>query len=106
MARRACLGGGVNDLIAVQNNLTLDGILNINAIAGFGHGPYELFSYGGLLTNNGLTFGPVPAGLGLKIDTSIAGEVLLVVTPEPSALLLAGCGIAGLAVGLRRRKLY
>ncbi|GGF88688.1 hypothetical protein GCM10007301_55800 [Azorhizobium oxalatiphilum] len=52
-------------LFQVTNNLTLDGTLNITNTGSFGAGIYRLFNYGGVLTNNGLEFGVVPAGTDL-----------------------------------------
>ncbi|HWA42607.1 MAG TPA: autotransporter domain-containing protein [Hypericibacter adhaerens] len=54
------VGGGVNDLIAVGGNLTLDGTLNVADVGGFGMGVYTLMTYGGTLTDNGLAVGTVP----------------------------------------------
>ncbi len=95
-----------SDQIAVNGALTLDGTLTVNALAGFGVGRYELIDYNGALTDNGLNLGTLPAGYNYAIDTSIAGQVDLVVTnavPEPSvwAAVLGGCGT--LALVLRRR---
>ncbi|MEW6257473.1 MAG: autotransporter-associated beta strand repeat-containing protein [Pseudomonadota bacterium] len=49
-------------LFAVGGALTLDGTLNITG-TDLEIGVYRLFSYGGTLTDNGLTIGTVPAGL-------------------------------------------
>ena len=76
------VGGGVNDLINVTDNLTLAGTLNIVNAGGFGAGVYRLFNYG-TLTNDGLAFGTLPAGVTpaeLTIQTSIANQINLVVT--------------------------
>ena len=69
-------------------------------------GRYDLIDYTGSLTNNTLDLGTLPSGYNYAIDTSIAGQVDLVVTdavPEPSAwvALLGGC--AFLACVLRHR---
>ncbi|MCU1723705.1 autotransporter-associated beta strand repeat-containing protein, partial [Pseudomonas sp. 5P_5.1_Bac1] len=47
--------GSGTTLVKSNGNLTLDGLLNISNAGGFGIGVYQLFSYGGSLTNNGLT---------------------------------------------------
>jgi fibronectin-binding autotransporter adhesin len=92
------VGSGVNDLVAVSGNLTLDGVLNIIKGANFGSGSYRLFNYTGTLTDLGLTVSEP----NYSIDTSIIGQVNLNVlpVPEPSTGLLL---LAGL-VALRRRK--
>ncbi|RWL80065.1 MAG: autotransporter outer membrane beta-barrel domain-containing protein, partial [Mesorhizobium sp.] len=73
------VGNGVNDLIVVNGDLTLDGTLNITDVGGFGPGVYRLINYGGALTDNGLEFGTTPVSASdLFIQTSIAGEVNLI----------------------------
>src|SRR5262249_48331888 len=62
------VGSGVNDLIEVNGNLTLDGVLNISAQPGYGLGVYRLMDYSGSLTNGGLDFGAVPAGFAYQVD--------------------------------------
>ncbi len=82
------VGGGVNDLISVIGNpgppvapgdLTLDGTLNVIAYPNFGAGTYTLFTYTGALTDNGLTFGSMPAGYSYFLDISTPGQVKLIV---------------------------
>lgn len=78
--------GGVpgvdSDLIEVGNNLTLDGTLNVIDAGGFGAGTYRLSNYGGVLTDNGLDIGTVPAGFtaaDLTVLTATVGQVDLLV---------------------------
>ncbi len=73
------VGAGENDLITVGGNLVLDGTLDIDDLAGFGDGIYTLITYDGNLTDNGLSLGAVPAGHLIAIDTSVPGEVRLLV---------------------------
>lgn len=90
---------GVNDLVAVNGNLTLDGVLTMNPQAGFGFGSYTIFTYTGTLTDNGVTVNPVGGFTG-TVDTSTPGVVLLNVVPEPG-----GLGILALAsTALLRRR--
>jgi len=72
-------GGGVNDLTVVNGNLTLDGIMDITDLGGFGAGTYRLFDYTGALTDNGLLFGTVPTPFELEVDTTIANQINLTV---------------------------
>ena len=76
------IGGGVNDLIEGVRNLTLDGVLNITAVAGFGAGTYRLINYSQNLVDDGLVIGTAPAGFSYSIDTATEGEVTLVVTDD------------------------
>jgi T5SS/PEP-CTERM-associated repeat protein len=70
--------GASNDLTVVGGNLTLGGTLNVNDAGGFGVGTYTLFTYAGVLTNNGVTIGTTPnAGLYYIIDTGTVGQVKL-----------------------------
>jgi len=72
--------GTVSDRINVTGNLTLDGILNVQAGAGFVAGTYRLFNYGGTLTNQSLAFGSMPSLYDYVIQTSVANQVNLLVT--------------------------
>jgi len=67
-------------LFDVIGNLVLAGALNVTNAGGFGGGVYRLFDYGGVLTNNGLAVGALPAGDSGLIQTSIANQVNLVVS--------------------------
>ncbi len=81
LGQAGVVGGGVNDLIVVTGDLTLDGVLNVSDIGGFGPGIYRLFDYGGALTDNGLAFGALPVGSDADdffVQTRIAGQVNLV----------------------------
>jgi autotransporter-associated beta strand protein len=80
--------GAVSDLSVVSSNLTLGGTLNINDMSGFTTGVYTLVTYGGALTYNGVSIGTVPPGLAYMIDTSTAGQVNLIVAPQPSTVIV------------------
>ena len=104
------VGSNINDLVSVTGNLTLDGILNVVATSGdflaVTEGmAWRLFNYTGTLTNNLVNFSlsmpTLGAGLDWEIDTATAGQVNLVVVPEPGAALLGGLGLLAL---LRRRR--
>ena len=73
-------GGALNDLVNVGGDLVLDGVLNVSVPAGgaFDVGIYRMFNYGGTLTDNGVTFGTMPAGANTAIQTSVTGQVNLV----------------------------
>jgi autotransporter-associated beta strand protein len=106
------IGSGVNDLISVGGNLTLDGTLNVAEI---GAGSFllaspgdtwRLINYSGTLTDNGLTLGSMPSlqsGYYFVVDTATAGQVNLRVVPEPSAAVLGLIGGLGLLLVVRRR---
>ncbi|WP_145998505.1 autotransporter outer membrane beta-barrel domain-containing protein [Caulobacter flavus] len=96
-------GGGLNDLLVVKGDLTLDGVLNVSQTAGgaFGAGVYRLVSYGGVLTDNGLRIGATPGDVSSYVQTSVAGQVNLVST---GGLTLnywdgAGAGFDGVIAG-------
>jgi len=107
------IGGGVNDLITGVTDLTLDGMLNVtditagNFMTAMAGDIWRLIDYSGTLTDNGLDIGSAPAlssGLAYQIDTSVTGQVNLIIiaVPEPSSLMFLGLG--GLALFSRRRR--
>jgi len=98
-------GGGINDLVVVETDLQLDGILEITALDNFGAGTYTLFTYGGTLDNGGLEMASSnPANFNYLVDYSSPGEINLVVTavPEPTTMLLLLLAAAGLLLPRRR----
>jgi fibronectin-binding autotransporter adhesin len=86
------IGGASNDLVIVNGNLVLDGVLNVAQTAGgnFSAGIYQIFQYSGTLTDNILTFGsPLPNGLtGLVQAGLVPGQVNLIMTGSPALVLL------------------
>jgi fibronectin-binding autotransporter adhesin len=108
------VGGGVNDLIDLAGDLTLDGTLSVaesvpNSFLSANQGDtWRLATYSGSLSGGGLTLGTMPAlssGLSFGIDTGSAGQVNLVVTavPEPVTILGAGIGLSMLGLAARRK---
>jgi autotransporter-associated beta strand protein len=86
--------GATSDQVAVTGDLTLGGTLNISAAPGFGLGTYSLFTYGGTLSVGTITFGSLPAGYTYTLDTSVAGQVNLVVTlPSFSSIQATANGL-------------
>jgi fibronectin-binding autotransporter adhesin len=81
--------GASSSQVAVTGDLTLGGTLNISAAAGFGPGTYTLFNYGGALGVGTLTLGTMPSGFNYTIDTSIQGQVNLVVSGPQFGKILA-----------------
>jgi autotransporter-associated beta strand protein len=83
LASPGTTGSGINDLIDITGNLSLDGTLNVNALSGFGAGTYRLFNYTGTLSGAAtLLQGTVPADFTYTIDTSAPNQVnLAVATP-------------------------
>jgi autotransporter-associated beta strand protein len=71
-------------VVNVAGNLTLDGTLNVTNAGGFGTGVYQLFSYGGTLTDNGLVYGSLPvSAANLTLQTALANQVNLLVQNTP-----------------------
>ena len=84
LATPGVIGGGVNDLVVVTNDLTLDGTLNVTGLSGFGSGNYRLIDYGTSLLDNHLSFGLMPVGYAYQIQTTVPGQVNLAVSPMSS----------------------
>lgn len=97
-----------NDRITVLGDLTLDGVLSINALSGFGEGVYTLFNFsGGTFNDHGLTFDALPGGFSYAVDSiETPGQIRLIVTtvPEPGSIALLIGGLFGLAGWSRCRR--
>jgi len=95
---------GTGDHLQVDGPLFLDGQLRINPLEGFGPGTYRLIDYTGPMTDGGVSVSRFDTdAYRYRVDTSVPGQVNLVVTvPEPAAagLLLLGAG----ALVRRRRR--
>tara|TARA_R110002124_G_scaffold276986_2_gene448036 strand:+ start:5491 stop:17406 length:11916 start_codon:yes stop_codon:yes gene_type:complete len=75
-------GAGGPALFAIGGNLTLDGTLNVASSGAYGFGVYGLMTYGGALTDNGLTLGTTPGGAQrVSVQTSVAGQINVVHAP-------------------------
>jgi len=105
-------GGGVNDLVAGINDLYLDGILDITALASFAGATtndfWTLMTYDGTLTTNLLDISAgsqslLAGGLSFFIDDSFSGEIRLTIIPEPQAWTLVALGL-GIVIWLSRRR--
>lgn len=75
--------------LAVVGNLTLGGTNNISAGPGFTNGTYTLITYTGTLNGSLPTLSSAPSGYDYAFDTSIAGEVNLVVRLTAPTNLMA-----------------
>ncbi len=72
--------GTNNATVAVAGNLSLNSTINISTNTGFGPGTNTLFTYTGSLNTSAPVLGMTPAGYNYSLDTSIAGQVRLLVT--------------------------
>ncbi|MBU1538463.1 MAG: hypothetical protein KKC29_02265 [Alphaproteobacteria bacterium] len=87
-------GAGGPALFSIAGDLTLDGTLNVASSGAYGFGVYGLMTYGGLLSDNGLTLGTTPGGAQrMSVQTSVAGQVNVV--HAPTTLLFWDGGNAG-----------
>ena len=86
--------GTSSDQVSVAGDLTLGGTLNISDAGGFGPGIYTLFTYAGALSVGTLTIGTTPADYTHTIDTSIQGQVNLIVSqPQFGSIHAAANGV-------------
>jgi autotransporter-associated beta strand protein len=115
LGRPGFAGHGINDLVDVDGDLLLDGIVNIFDTGEFNAGTYILFEFGGALDDQGLTFGNVPNTDFLYAIDVVGDQVLLHVgvlspilsiapIPEPASAGLLLIGAAGLMRRRRRSK--
>lgn len=77
-------------LIDVTGDLILDGVLNITDAGGMGLGVYNLFTYTGQLTNNGLADGLLPPAVTSNVyglQTGFANQVNLLIQSSPNQVL-------------------
>jgi autotransporter-associated beta strand protein len=74
--------GAASGSVIVNGNLTLGGTLDLVNSGGLTTGTYTLITYTGSLTNNGLVIGSMPPGFNYNVETSIAGQVNLVISNE------------------------
>jgi fibronectin-binding autotransporter adhesin len=72
----ATTDGGV---FTVNGDVTLDGTLDVTKATGFDVGVYTFINYTGMLTDNGMTVASLGTGYLGGVQTSITGEVNLVV---------------------------
>ncbi len=91
------VGMGVNDLIDVTTNLTIDGTFNIIPLPGFAFGDYTLFTYGGALTDNGVDVVSANPDLAFLL-TSTANTVDLTIAFAGTVQYWDGAGPAGNSV--------
>ncbi len=108
------VGGGINDLVAGVNDLYLDGILDVTALASFGGATtndfWTLMTYDGILLTNllDISLGSqslLSGGQLFAIDDTVLGEIRLTIIPEPQswALIILGLCVVGW-LGRRPRK--
>ncbi len=72
--------GTLQDSVAVSNNLTLGGTVNVIGGAGFGANTYVLFTYSNLVASGTLTVGTLPGGFSATVSTNTVPLVQLIVT--------------------------
>ncbi|KMQ52932.1 Fibronectin type III domain protein [Chitinispirillum alkaliphilum] len=79
--------GATSDTIIAQGNVTLNGVLNITGIEGFGPGSYTLLKVNGSIDNQGLTVGSAPPGYEYSEVYVIGDEVRIDVLLSEAGLL-------------------
>mgnify|MGYP003591836235 CR=1 FL=1 len=80
---------GASDLIAVTGNLTLDGVVNVAGLEGFGERAYTLMTYTGTVTDNGMEVGSTPVNNNLRYAIHAdAGVVTLSVYSRRTVIMV------------------
>ncbi len=104
-ASNQTVGSGINDLITVGADMTLDGTINVSS-SPLSSGTWRLFNYSGTLTNNTLDIGLINLAPShtASIQTGTFGQINLVVVPEPETIMLFGAGVTILGLRLFRRR--
>jgi hypothetical protein len=101
--------GTGHDLLDVLGAASLDGTLNVidlgyAAGASYGDSFVVVQAAGGVAgTFSNVVLPPLPGGLNWSVLYH-PNDVTLAIVPEPSTLVLAGLGLAGLALAIRRRR--
>ncbi len=99
---------GQKDLLIVDGDLDLDGILQVVDLGNFGIGQYILMQASGLITDHDVKFGNLPQEFEYFISIEslnrapAGGSVILNVVPEPATLGLLG--LLAPAMLMRRRR--
>ena len=95
-----------SDFVTLTSSLTLDGVLNITPLAGFGSptlgDQWLLMTSAGGIINNGVNIGtspPLASGLFFEVNVSNGENVFLTVVPEPAVGVLFALAL----LVLRRR---
>lgn len=100
--------GTLQDLVIVDDDLTVDGLLRVFALSGFGVGDYTLFEYGGNFIDNGVVLDAAPGGYNYALLNDSANSrfyLSITAVPEPtSAAVVSLLLLSGLV--RRRRQSY
>ncbi|WP_156255167.1 autotransporter-associated beta strand repeat-containing protein [Sandarakinorhabdus oryzae] len=98
------IGGPLNDRLVVTGDLVLDGLLNVSETVGgaFTLGIYNLISYGGTLTDNGLAInGVLPNGLTGNVQINGTAQQVNLIVAGPGSIVLNwdGTDLTGATAG-------
>jgi autotransporter-associated beta strand protein len=106
----------VSDKIVVAGDLTLDGVIDIidwevDSLGTMEVGTYDLITWGGTLTDNGVTLGALPDGFFGSLNVNLDRNVLefqvfsaVVAVPEPAAWALLAAGLPSAWLWRRRSR--
>jgi autotransporter-associated beta strand protein len=70
----------IGDRIAVNGNVTLNGVLNVRLSGSVLNGAYTIISYTGMRSGSGLALTNIPSGYSMALDYGTPGEVRLLVS--------------------------